>query len=225
MNLEDKKQQFIPNPPDPETAGAWIQKEKYTPMELQQMMEAHRVYGIWRLGIDPDTCFLESPKGQDMARNYVNCLNVAYPRIEGLPAHCPAHIPTQPFLKDAYAVVAKAVREGRYKTFYSVSLSWEPKADILDIIGRDLEIIKKNDTYIVAYKCRLHWARDNSLSIPEKEKLANEYAETLYNWSRCECTKDFEPKSISETKAHMAYLLELNKDYVSGKWTMGLDNP
>ena len=172
MHTEAQKAEFVPNPPDPKTAGAWIQKEKYTPIELEQMLEAHRVYGIWRIGLDPDTCNLDSILGQDMARNYVNCLNIAYPRLEGLPAHFPAHIPTQPLLKDAYAVVAKAVKEGRFKTFYSISLSWEPKEDILDIVGSNLEVNKKCDIRIVTNKCLMHWAKDISLKTKEKEALA-----------------------------------------------------
>lgn len=216
--------------------GAWawrkidgeINKKTYTEEEIQLQQEEDRILKGWKTIKDPDARELGGTyKALELIRNYLNVLKVVY----GID-----RMPYIPYFKDLYAVVAHVMNTGKYRPFYSIFGVWyqichrhgDPcekvkERDLLEGYPRLLRKIKEKDTTYVVQRCMNYWKRDNSLTREQRETLSKEYAQALYDWAREECYMTFQPKSIPETQAHLAKLLEDNKDYIEGKRIKGVN--
>lgn len=224
------------------TPEAWIKKESYTDEELNQQREANRILNIWDSTKDPDivkrrtayltiTCpeisghakkaKMDTPFKIDLARNYINCLKCLY-GVNKAPKGCT--------FKDAFAVIARAVKGKKYRIFGTDGWNYQSyskdmlDSQLLEYFSKELCEIRQKEIAYVVKACLAHWEGDNSLTTGDKEKLAKKYAKALYDWARAECDdRTFQAKSISETQAHLAKLLEDNKDYIEGKRIKGVN--
>lgn len=203
-------------------AWAWPKKKTYTEEEIQQQQEAKRIFKYWKTIKDPDArdaC--KESMADELVRNYINVLKTVY-NID--------KAPQTPYFKDVNAVVARAVREGKYRVFYSIVGEWcringdkIPKSWLVNYYPEYLRDKQKKHTTYVIQRCITYWKGDNSLTREQKETLAKEYAQALYDWAREKCYMTFQPKTIPETQAHLAKLLEDNKDYIEGKRIKGVN--
>ena len=157
----------------------------------------------------------------ELVRNYITVLKTVYGIDKA---------PQTPYFKDVNAVVTQVVKEGKYRVFYSIVGEWcringdkIPKSWLENYYTEGLRDNQKKHTTYVVQRCMNNWKRDNSLTREQKEGLAKEYAQALYDWAREECYMTFQPKSIPETQAHLAKLLEDNKDYIEGTRIKGVN--
>ena len=97
-------------------------------------------------------------------------------------------------------------------------------SQLLEYFSKELYEIRQKEIAYVVKACLTHWEGNDSLTPDDKETLAKKYAKALYDWARVECDdRSFKPKSIPEIQAHLAKLLEDNKDYIEGKRIKGVN--
>lgn len=219
------------------TPEAWVKKESYTEEEIIQQREANRILNIWNSTKDPDIvkrrsarltisgykkkAKMDTPFKIDLARNYINCLKCVY-GVNKAPKGCT--------FKDAFAVIVRVVKGKKYRIFGTDGWNYQSfsknmqDSQLLKYFSKEICEIRQKEIAYVVKACLAHWEGDNSLTPGDKESLAKKYAKALYDWARTECDdRTFKAKTIPETQAHLAKLLEDNKDYIEGKRIKGVN--